>query len=154
MIKLYHGFISLGSNFSHWWTLTLTDIPDNMMLRDLIRHDINITNQTLQTLQTQLAKKCWANVITYVGATSEMTLGQRGFVHRCNVGTTFCQRSNLLHFVIFDGCYNVGTMYYEWLAKRWHNFIIAHCLSTIMININSLYERLWHNCLTNNSTYQ
>ena len=75
----------------------------------------------------------WANVITYVGATSEMTLGQRGFVHRCNVGTTFCQSNNLLHFIIFDGCYYVGTMYYEWLAKRWHNFIIAHCLSTIMI---------------------
>ena len=91
----------------------------------------------------------WANVVTYVGPTSANDVGPTWIcpsVQRWhNVVTpptmTLCQRfANVITYCIFLYLV-VGTTFayclYEWLAKHWHNFIIAHCLSTITIKITS-----------------
>ena len=80
-----------------------------------------------------VSKWRWANMALSISA----TLAQHCNTSNYDIVPTFCQHNNLLHFIIFDGWYYIGTMYYEWLAKRWHNFIIAHCLSTIMIKKTS-----------------
>ena len=98
---------------------------------------------------TQPAEKCWTDIVTYVGATSANDVGPTCICPsvQCwhNVVTpptmTLCQRfANVITYCILLYLM-VGITFaqclYEWLAKRWHNFIIAHCLSTITIKITT-----------------
>ena len=97
----------------------------------------------------EMLDRCWANVVTFVGAMSGNDVGPMRIcpsVQRWhNVVTpptmTLCQRfANVITYCILL-YFMVGTTFahclYEWLAKHWHNFIIAHCLSTITIKITS-----------------
>ena len=97
----------------------------------------------------EMLDRRWANVVTYVGAMSANDVGPMWIcpsVQRWhNVVTpptmTLCQRfANVITYCILL-YFMVGTTFahclYEWLAKHWHNFIIAHCLSTITIEITS-----------------
>ena len=67
----------------------------------------------------EMLDRHWANVVTYVGATSANDVGPAWICPsvQCwhNVVTppimTLCQRNNLLHFVIFDGWYYVCTLF-------------------------------------------
>ena len=97
----------------------------------------------------EMLDRRWANVVTFVGAMSGNDVGPMRIcpsVQRWhNVVTpptmTLCQRfANVITYCILL-YFMVGTTFahclYEWLAKHWHNFIIAHCLSTITIKITS-----------------
>ena len=97
----------------------------------------------------EMLDRRWANVVTYVGAMSANDVGPMWIcpsVQRWhNVVTpptmTLCQRfANVITYCILLYLM-VGTTFahclYEWLAKHWRNFIIAHCLSTITIKITS-----------------
>ena len=60
----------------------------------------------------------WANVVTYskwrwanVDVSIGVTLAQRCNTSNYDIVPTFCQRNNLLHFVIFDGWYYVCTLF-------------------------------------------
>ena len=101
----------------------------------------------------EMLDRCWANVVTYVGAMSANDVGPTWIcpsVQRWhNVVTpptmTLCQRfANVITYCILLYLM-VGTTFphclYEWLAKHWHNFIIAHCLSTTSIKITSFYMK-------------
>ena len=96
----------------------------------------------------EMLDRRWANVVTYVGATSANDVGPTWICpsvhHWHNVVTptmtlfqrfakviTYCILLYLMVGTTFAHCL------YEWLAKHWHNFIIAHCLSTITIKITS-----------------
>ena len=87
----------------------------------------------------EMLDRRWANVVTYVGAMSANDVGPMWIcpsVQRWhNVVTpptmTLCQRfANVITYCILLYLM-VGTTFahclYEWLAKPWHNFIIAHC---------------------------
>ena len=97
----------------------------------------------------EMLDRRWANVVTYVGATSANDVGPMWICpsvqHWHDVVTpptmTLCQRfANVITYCILLYLM-VGTTFahclYEWLAKHWHNFIIAHCLSTVTIKITS-----------------
>ena len=97
----------------------------------------------------EMLDRRWANVVTYVGATSANDGGTTWIcpsVQRWhNVVTsstmTLCQRfANVITYFILLYLM-VGTTFahclYEWWAKHWHNFNIAHRLSTITIEIIS-----------------
>ena len=97
----------------------------------------------------EMLDRRWANVVTYVGAMSANDVGpmwicpsvQRWHNVVAPPTMTLCQRfANVITYCILL-YFMVGTTFahclYEWLAKHWHNFIIAHCLSTITIEITS-----------------
>ena len=80
-----------------------------------------------------VSKWRWANMDLSIGA----TLAQRCNTSNYDIVLTFCQRYNLLQFVSLMVGTTSAHCLYEWLAKHWHNFIIAHHLSTITIKITS-----------------
>ena len=97
----------------------------------------------------EMLDRRWSNVVTYVGATPANDVGPTCIcpsVQRWhNVVTpptmTLCQSfANVITYCL-SLYLMVGTTFahclYEWLAKHWHNFIIAHCLSMITIKITS-----------------
>ena len=106
-----------------------------------------------------------ANVVTYVGATSANDVGPTWICplvqHWHNVVTppkmTLCQRfANAITYCI---------LLYRWLVIRLHTVYVNGWLSIgitsllpiacrrLRLRYLVLYERLWHNCWTNNSTY-
>ena len=88
----------------------------------------------------EMLDRRWANVVTYVGATSANDVGPMWIcpsVQRWhNVITpptmTLCQRfANVITYCILLYFMVIGTTFaqclYEWLAKHWHNFMKQWC---------------------------
>ena len=88
----------------------------------------------------EMLDRRWANVVTYVGATSANDVGPMWICPSVtrwhNVVTpptmTLCQRfANVITYCILLYFMVIGTTFaqclYEWLAKHWHNFMKQWC---------------------------
>ena len=99
----------------------------------------------------EMLDRRWANVVTYVGATSANYVGPMWIcpsVQRWhNVVTpptmTLCQRfANVITYCILLYFMVIGTTFaqclYEWLAKHWHNFMKQWCPLYVFLYSHSL----------------
>ena len=97
-------------------------------------------NKSTYPASREMLDRRWANVVTYLGATSANDVGPTWIcpsVQRWHNVVThptmkLCQHfANIITYCILLDLM-VGTTFaiclYQWLAKYWHNFIIAHCL--------------------------
>ena len=99
----------------------------------------------------EMLDRRWANVVSYVGATSANDVGPMWIcpsVQRWhNVVTpptmTLCQRfANVITYCILLYFMVIGTTFaqclYEWLAKHWHNFMKQWCPLYVFLHSYSL----------------
>ena len=100
----------------------------------------SIGTNSMSPASREMLDRRWANVVTYVGATSANDFGPMWIcpsVQRWhNVVTpptmTLCQRfANVITYCILLYFMVIGTTFaqylYEWLTKHWHNFMKQWC---------------------------